>query len=495
MVTRRWLFALLLAVPFVSFVVSAAVQAHLNSELRSGLLKQYPDADPAKVAAATVGQLCETADATASLSELCDTDAALSYMRQAAVLAAVVALVLLFAIWLAGRLAQYNRSLLVYVFRPGLYLTVLVLVGLVVTHAGLAMATIYFGESAVTNRIHGGLILVIGLGAAVGVLAMIKSSFSIVKKAQVIAVGKSVSRSDAPDLWARVERSAAQLQALAPNHIVLGIEPNFYVTEADVTCLSGKLTGRTLYCSMSLCRILTDQEFDSIVGHELGHFKGADTKFSERFYPIYRGTALSLQALADIGSDGAKALPLLPAIATLSYFYESFSVAESRLSREREFAADAAGASITSTSTLAGALVKVHAFSSIWTGFDDAAAAALREGKAYTNASALFAAAVARNASPRSLDGLADTHLPHPTDSHPPLKARLLALKHDMPSLTTAALNVSPAVPALASVPQLEAIEEAVTDAYHILLARRLGIGAAEGSSPPSAPVNSRDDG
>lgn len=488
MSTRVWLFALLLAVPAVSFGVSEAVQAHQNSELRMALRSQYPDADATKLAAVTVDQLCAGAASTPSLSDICDTNASLNLMRQAAVWAAGVGLALLIAIWLAGNLAKANRSLLVYVFRPGLYITVLVLVALIVTHAGLAMATIYFGESALTNRIHGGLILAIGLGAVLGVLAMVRSSFSLVTKAQVVVVGRSVSRDEAPDLWSQIDRAAARLQALGPQHIVLGLDANFFVTEADVTCLSGKLTGRTLYCSMPLCRILTEDEFHSIVGHELGHFKGADTKFSERFYPIYRGTALSLQSLTEIGSDGAKALPLLPAIATLTYFYESFAVAESRLSREREFAADAAGASLTSASTLAGALVKVHAFSGIWTGFDEAAGAALREGNVYTNASTLFAGAVARNATPSSLEGLADSHLPHPTDSHPPLQARLQGLHHDMPALTASALNVTPSPSALETTPGLEALEEEVTHAYQVLLARRLGIGASEAIEPPPSP-------
>jgi hypothetical protein len=52
-----------------------------------------------------------------------------------------------------------------------------------------------------------------------------------------------------------------------------------------------------------------------------------------------------------------------------------------------------------------------------------------------------------------------------------------------MRSLTTAALNVAPMISALASIPQLEAIEEEVTDAYQVILARRLRIDAEAGSS------------
>ncbi len=487
MARRAWLFALLLAVPLIAFTVSAGVQGHLNSQVRSAIRTEYPTADPGRIAVLTVEQLC-TAAFTGALSEICDTNSSLNLMQQAAVTASIVAIALIVAIWFSGQLAQNNRLLLVYLFRPGLYLTVLVLTGLVITHAGLAMATIYFGESALVNQVHVGLILAIGIGAAIGVFAMVQSSFSLIRTAQLTVIGRTIGRTDSPELWSRIEAAAEKLNALVPNNIVLGLDPNFFVTEANVTCLTGALSGRTLYCSMPLSRILTETEFDAIVGHELGHFKGEDTKFSERFYPIYRGTAQSLEALGEIGSDGGRAIPLLPAIAVLSYFYESFGVAESRLSRLRELAADAAGASLTSASTLGSALVKVHAFTGLWSGFDGAAAEALREGKFYTNASTLFASAVARTASASSLEGLAQLHSAHPTDSHPPLGARLQALGVDIGGLTQSALNVVPATPALAAVPTLEALEQEVSAAYQVIVARRLGIDLrSKQPGPPSA--------
>lgn len=155
MVKRSWLFALLLAVPLIAFLVSAAVQGHMNSQLREALRAEYPDADPGRVASATVDDLC-TDGSTGSLATVCGTNASLKLMKAAALWSAGIAMGLLLAIWLAGLVARSNRSLLAYVFRPGLYLTVLVLVGLVITHAALAMATIYFGESALVNRIHAG---------------------------------------------------------------------------------------------------------------------------------------------------------------------------------------------------------------------------------------------------------------------------------------------------------------------------------------------------
>lgn len=474
MANRRWLFALLLAVPLIGIGVSRAVRAHQNSELRSELHKQYSELTSDQLAAASVELLC--ADTSVATETFCETDSALALMSSASAWAAGIGVGLLFLIWVAGRLSQNNRSLLVFLFRPGLYLTVLVLIGLVVTHAAIAMAAIYFGESALTNRIHGGIILVIGLGAAAGVLAMAKNAFALVRKAEVTVIGRTITRADAPQLWAAIERAAIKLGSLKPDHILVGLDSNFFVTEADVICLSGRLRGRTLYCSLPLARILQTPEFVSIVGHELGHFKGEDTKFSERFYPIYRGTASAIASLHSAGGDGAGAIGLFPAMATLTYFMECFSLAESRLSRDREFAADRAGADLTSAAVVATALIKVHAFADIWNGFDGAAADALREGKVYTNASTLFASAVARRATPTALEGIADTHVAHPTDSHPPLAARLRSLGQEISALASAALSVVPTDTMLSLIPGVETIEEEVSEAYQMILARRIGI-------------------
>src|SRR5207253_136023 len=99
-----------------------------------------------------------------------------------------------------------------------------------------------------------------------------------------------------PRLWSFVADAAQSAGVAPPEHLVLGLEPNFYVTEAHVQCLDGELHGRTMYLSIPLARIFSQQELRAVLGHELGHYKGDDTVFSQKFYPIYRGTLDSLTA-------------------------------------------------------------------------------------------------------------------------------------------------------------------------------------------------------
>lgn len=473
MVRRTWLFGLILGVPLVGFLVSQGIQAHFNAELRTALRENVADASPEAIARATVTALCDTSDSS-ELAELCSEHANIVLLGRGSVWAAALGIALVGGIWIAGTVARSSRRLLVWVFKPGLYVTATILIGLVLAHAVIAMAAIYFGESAIANRIHVGIILAIGLGALAGVVSVARNTFGVVQIASTGAIGVRVGWQQAPQLWESVTALAKRLGANAPQHIVLGLDPNFFVTEAEVRCLGGTLKGRTLYCSLSLTRILTKHEFLSIIGHELGHFRGDDTKFSQRFYPIYRGTADSIAALQRAGGDGSGSIALLPAIAVFGYFLDSFAVAENLISRDRELEADRAGAEASSGPAMATALVKVHAFSGLWSTIIDTAVSEIRRGQVYVNASKLFADMVAGAATREALVGISETHTPHPTDSHPPLAVRLAALKISLDAVADAALIVAPQEPAIALIAEPEQVEEHVSSAYQQLLAHSL---------------------
>jgi Zn-dependent protease with chaperone function len=474
MIRRVWLFSLILGVPLFGFAVSEGIQAHLNSELRLAMRQQYPDLDPSIVAQLSFDQICETPNP--ELHSLCSTNRNLNLMSAAAVWAGSIGLILLLMIRIAGSVAQTNRSLLLSLFTPGLYLTAVLLIGLVVVHGTVAIAAIYYGESTFLGRIHIGVIVAIGLGALLGIAALIPNVFSLVSKAETFVLGTEITRKQAPELWQRVEEIANQLGALRPEHVVVGLDPNFFVTEADVVCLNAKLSGRTLYCSLPFCRILNKEEFSAVIGHELGHYKGLDTHFSQKFFPIYRGTTSAIASLQETGDEGSKMIALLPAIAVLSYFLECFSIAESRISRVRELAADQEGATATHPASLASALVKLHAFAGTWEALRQAAVSAIHEGKALVNASKTYAEVVAGSTSADVFNEIGETHLSHPTDSHPPLAVRLDALKTSIKDVSAAALDVRPTAAAIELFPGAEEVEENISGAYQAILAREYGI-------------------
>jgi Zn-dependent protease with chaperone function len=474
MTNRVSLFVIILAVPFIGFGVAEGIHGYLNYQLRSAIYQKYPDADPVAVSKASIDRFCN--DPKLQNEGFCLTNRNVRLMRIGALSAGAVGLVLLLFMRIAGFAARKNRLVLLYLFKPGLYFTILVLIGLVIVYAAVAMGAIYFGESMLIHRVHVIFIGMIGVGALAGIGAMAKSAFTIVRKAQTIVIGKTITRDQAPQLWRHVDSIAEKIDALRPQHIVVGLDPNFFVTEANVICLDGTLSGRTLYCSLPLCRILSLEETSAVIGHELGHFKGLDTSFSQRFYPIYRGTVTSLGSLHQAGGEGARMIALLPAIAVLSYFLESFSIAESRIGRTRELEADNQGAAIADPKTMASALVKVHAFSGLWTELQAAVVKALEQGNYFVNASKTYAKVALESASPAILDGIATTHLSHPTDSHPPLAVRLEALTISIEKVVDLALDVQPERPASQLMPNHEQIEEEISGAYQAIVARNHNI-------------------
>jgi|SRR5579864_1122004 len=480
---RVWLLVLVLAVPAVGFGCATGVQATLSSEIREQARRQFPDITAARLAQTTVQTLCTPSNP--DLVGVCATNMTMNAIRAAALAAVVLGLGLISSIGLAGILAGRDRSLLLVVFKAGLSLTAIVLTVLVLVDAAILMASIYFGESAVSGQVHGGVVFAVGLGAVYGVAVILGNVFGVAKRAQIAVPGSTVTHAEAPALWAVVERAAAHLGALRPDHVAIGLDSNFFVTESDVVTFGDTLSGRTLYCSLSLARILTTGEFLAIVGHELGHFRGEDTKYSERFYPIYRATAASIASLQVAGRRGFRAAAVLPAIAVFSYFLESFSAAERRLGRDRELAADQAGASVTDARAMATALVKVHAYDGAWAELQEAAVTALMSGRPLGNLGEAFSAIVARRAASNPFERIAETRLSHPTDSHPTLSARLESLSVTLESVEPDALLVAPSGAAASLLPDLQQWEHKLSGTYQSLMAQQLRINSPAARQHP----------
>jgi hypothetical protein len=114
-----------------------------------------------------------------------------------------------------------------------------------------------------------------------------------------------------------------------------------------------------------------------------------------------------------------------------------------------------------------------------------AAVAALREGKAFVNASKTYAEVVSTQATADAFKDIAETHLSHPTDSHPPLAVRLDALSMRLQDVSAAALGVQPTPAAIDFFPEAEAVEENISEAYQIILARQSGIDLGSGGTAP----------
>lgn len=264
------------------------------------------------------------------------------------------------------------------------------------------------------------LLLVIILG---GLIALWRSATILLKKAPLEfkePMSRELTPSEAPELWQAVKDAAGRLQTLPPDHIVIGLQFNFYVTELAVCLDSGRTEGKTLYLSYPLLKQLSGDEVLAIIGHELGHFIGEDTRMTREFYPLRLKIHATMVAMARSGWVG------WPSFQFLNYFSWCFGETEQAASRKRELLADQKAAALTSSRTAANALVR---FQVATEAFQRGLAEAIKnkiENPLNIPLQAVVREKLAGDSEFWNL--LFEKKTPHPLDSHPPLNVRLGAL-------------------------------------------------------------------
>ena len=443
--SRIWI--ILLAVPVCVFLASSAVLWSIDQDWYESLEDEFGPLTTQQRESVSLEAICDDPIASQDVGEWCTHVEHATLIQNGSIATGVASGVLVLLIGAAGRIGLQNRFLLLLLFRPGLVLTMLAVTCLVAVNAALTIGASYYLLAEFLGIAVPAIFIVVGLGGLLGIVVLIETSLDIVKRAKTYVIGREIEPDDSPDLWQFVKNVAEKTGARPPRSIVAGLEPNFFVTEADVQIPGATLNGETMYLSLPLCRILSQDEFRSVIAHELAHFQGQDTKFSRGFYPIYRGAAQSLGSLTSCVGGGLRMIPILPAIAVLSHFLESFMLAERAISRDREFAADHLATEITSKRTLASTMVKIHSFGPLWD-------SAIRYAIMFTtreepNSSHVFVRLVNEPESSSFIDTAATKTVTHPTDSHPSLGERLLSLGLKVEDVATEARKTNPPVSAI----------------------------------------------
>lgn len=345
----------------------------------------------------------------------------------------------LLAVHFAGKAALRSRERLVSLFYLGrqvlptlllsLVLLLTITVVLEVAYEALWLFTVEQSGSGLAKlQVLAGMILLIMLWPLYRLPRQLKAMTQLFDREPHAIFGRALSEEQAPVLWARVRALAGRLEALLPDHIVVGYLDGFYVTSSDVELAPAgqRLQGRTLYVPLPLLALLDDRETDAVICHELAHFSGQDTEYSMRFMPIYDGAWRSVGVLRERMAGGfLQGLLTLPAHDLAVHFMRSFDHAVSHWSRSRELLADATAARLQGAQAVVDSLVRSSA---LGTAVDVCLNEWCQQPEAWPDdvLQALLVHLAAQ--APQLPDGELDEVLPHPTDSHPPTLQRLQAL-------------------------------------------------------------------
>lgn len=270
------------------------------------------------------------------------------------------------------------------------------------------------------------LLFIIGLIGLCAVGAVIAAIFKKVDNDFVIE-GEEITREMAPALWHDLERLSDSMETAPPDHVIAGIDDNFFVTQTPVQVAGHEdqeprtIKGRTLFVSLSLLKKLPHQEADAVLLHELAHFSGNDTTYTQKIAPLLARYGHYLQGLYDGGISR-------PVFYFAVMFRALYELSLGKLSRQREFRADRLASEKTSPASMAHALLRITAYSQYRHELEQEFFEA-EEAHEQVNLSQRidggfqnFATAFVDK---RDVGQLATAH---PFDSHPPLQQRLEAL-------------------------------------------------------------------
>ncbi len=306
--------------------------------------------------------------------------------------------------------------------------TAVSIIGAVLFEAG----GVWFQDTISTDEIK---LILAGVAMAVGVVLLAFNSVRQLRRVlqaftpdPLQVLGRAVGPDAGPGLFAFIRQIAAGQGAAPPDNVVLGMTEGFFVTSSPILLLPEKRTisGRSLYLPAPFLPLLSQGEVASIVAHELAHFTGDDTAYSQHFLPLYAGMARSMDAVTSRKSvKGWLGAAFQPAAVLARHVMETFSHTVARWSRLRELEADRAALKHESGQTAASALVRTG----IGAGLIGRAVGEMYDRPDQADAD-LVGAVMARAGSLGFTDPARhlEDRQSHPTDTHPPTRQRIEAL-------------------------------------------------------------------
>ena len=393
---------------------------HATSEEKQATIDFYRQRPPSRICGNHEPQAQKYRDA------LCETYGELwqfDVLRRLALGTLLGGVALLATIGALGAVAFINRQWQYASFVVGWRVMMLASAAEVMLQGAMGVWLSFWVTAFFAQKYYIKLVAIVGLLVLAGVAVLVIKIFQRAPDNSTVD-GETVSEADAPLLWRRIRHMAKRLKTAPPDHIVAGIDTNFFVTEAPLTVGQRQLMGRSLFVSIPLLRVLSVPEADAVLGHELAHFRGGDTQARAQLGPKLQQYDHYLKGMHEVGFT-------VVVYHFMQLYRMVFQLALSRDSRAREFKADRTAAKLVSAQGIVQSLLKIAAYDHYRTTTERD----LFE-RDHTLSGALgIADSVARGLRPYAasidfVDDMRTAHIPHPFDSHPPLVQRMEQVGH-----------------------------------------------------------------
>jgi Zn-dependent protease with chaperone function len=474
--------AFLVAIPLIGLFIGHLIEAHYDQMVIDSVVRStgMSRAD-ALARGVSVRALCANAGAAAANEDACAEAGRVILLQQISLGALAGGLGLIALVLISAAIVGRSRSRLALLFNPVATLSILLLSCSIFVQGAILVYSFYLVTASFFSFIMIKLILLLAFGALFASFALARSAFSFLRDSDNVVLGKRITQENGAPLLALIRDLADKVGARAPDNVVLGVEPSFYVTAARlrVASDSAPLSGTTMFISMPFLGLFTRDELCAVIGHELGHFKGEDTAYSMRFYPAYSKLSSALASMhAQAEDTSAATVFALPARSMLSFILGSFGTIERTIGRARELEADKVGASASSSEALISALLKFSEYVKLWGPLRHHNMEKLAEGQVYGNLPGLYCSMAQSAYAELDFDTarseLVEYKMAHPTDTHPTLTERIAALGMDEHHVAREML-------APAATPLAEYLTEVTTFAKEVSLAEHqfmVAIGA-----------------
>ncbi len=284
----------------------------------------------------------------------------------------------------------------------------------------LVVALSYWVMALWLHRFSPKLIFCAGALAVMGVVLVVATIFKRIDLTHAVE-GTVLAPEGARRFFEALNAICRKVDTAPPDQVIVGIDDNFFVTEASLRVDGKTLNGRTLFASLSLLKQLRVGEAEWVLAHELAHFSGADTLFSKKIAPLLERYQRYLQALYHGG------------IGRLVFYYMNcfralFELSLNSRRRQREFRADRIATETGSPRSGAAALLRITAYSKFR---NEVQQELFKQERVLDTAN--IAEQIAEGFQPFSQRFAAEHDIgeltsSHPFDSHPPLAARLEAV-------------------------------------------------------------------